>query len=99
MNMSWKSKAKNTADVRLITRWMDLNHLMLRTTQKQKLMLVMQKLQLEACLLHHPMCYGAAVGDDDHDGVLNGDGRLFLVYDDDDGVVQEMLQTKIDDHY
>ena len=77
----------NTADVHLTTRWKDPTHRRLMRTWKQKLTLAMQTLLLEACLLHHPMCYYVAVGGDVHDGVLNGDGRLFLVYDDDDGVV------------
>ena len=57
-------------------------------TRKQRLMLVTQRWQLEACHPHRPRCCGAEVGDDGHDGVLqNGDEMLFLTRDGDDGVV------------
>ena len=77
----------NIADVRLTIRWKDPTHQRLRRTWKQKLMLAMQTLLLEACLLHHPMCYYVAVGGDVHDGVLNGDGMTFLVSGGGDEVV------------
>ena len=77
----------NIVDVRLTIRWKDPTHQRLRRTWKQKLMLAMQTLLLEACLLRHPKCYDVVVGGDVHDDVLNGDGMPFQVSGGGDEVV------------